>query len=368
MNYIQEINEFYDWLETHNPITKNAIGLWHALMHINNKSKWAKSFSTAMGTLEMKTGIKTSELYKARLELEERGLIKWRQRGGNQSAIYKLYPISHIAAAERNAAFADDLDDDYVDDNDDDNDSGYDEDADVDASDIDASDIDGSDGDASDGDASDNDASDGDGSDASNNDDALPKSADSACTTGESGGETSGNTGGNTKGSRVVSISKPNKTKGNKKKPNRNEGKSSLSPSERKIFNKEVLKIFKDYNRICLNMQPVSKKTDMRKSHVGARLQEHGMNEVQKMLKMAAASDFLAGINNVNWKANFDWLFLPTNFVKVLEGNYTNRSTQSNQPGSADPRNAGEYIGKPSHLQIIEETYQTLLNDGTFDY
>ena len=38
MNYIAEINQFYDRLET-NPLSSNAIALWHALMATANKAK-----------------------------------------------------------------------------------------------------------------------------------------------------------------------------------------------------------------------------------------------------------------------------------------------------------------------------------------
>lgn len=97
MNYISEINEFYDWLET-NQIPKSAIALWHALMHINNKARWVTVFPVAISTIESKTGFKRSELFEARNILQQKGRIRWKPRGGNLSAEYEIICFSvHIA-------------------------------------------------------------------------------------------------------------------------------------------------------------------------------------------------------------------------------------------------------------------------------
>lgn len=103
MNYISEINEFYDWLET-NQLPKSAIALWNALMHINNKARWVQAFPVAISTIESKTGFKRSELFEARNILQQKGRLCWKQRGGNLSAEYELIPFCvHIADANGNA-------------------------------------------------------------------------------------------------------------------------------------------------------------------------------------------------------------------------------------------------------------------------
>lgn len=92
MNYISEINSFYDWLET-NRLSKSAIALWYALMHINNKANWIESFEVAISTLEFKTGFKRSELFEARNILQQKCRIEWCSRGGNLCASYKIIPF-----------------------------------------------------------------------------------------------------------------------------------------------------------------------------------------------------------------------------------------------------------------------------------
>lgn len=92
MNYIQEINAFYDWLET-NTISDSSIGLWHALMHINNKSGWKTEFAVAISTLETKTGLKKGAIIRARHRLQQAGRIRFRSRDGQLSAVYEIIPF-----------------------------------------------------------------------------------------------------------------------------------------------------------------------------------------------------------------------------------------------------------------------------------
>lgn len=61
-----------------------------------------------------------------------------------------------------------------------------------------------------------------------------------------------------------------------------------------------------------------------REGNVKARIREYGIDKVYEMITKASQSDFLNGKNKRGWRADFSWLFLPTNFQKVLEGNYDN--------------------------------------------
>lgn len=93
MNYIAEVNRFYDWLET-NLLSTSAIVLWHALMNINNKCGWIKEFGVATSVLCAKTGLSDRTIRNARNELKQKGRIDWKTRGGNRSATYILFPLS----------------------------------------------------------------------------------------------------------------------------------------------------------------------------------------------------------------------------------------------------------------------------------
>lgn len=93
LNYIREINAFYDWLET-NALSDSAINLWHALMHINNKTGWLEEFSVALSTLQLKTGLKKDAVILARKRLQEAGRITSKSRSGQQSAMYSIVPFT----------------------------------------------------------------------------------------------------------------------------------------------------------------------------------------------------------------------------------------------------------------------------------
>lgn len=92
MNYVKEMNAFYDWLET-NTVSTSAIALWHALMHINNKAGWTAEFAVAVSVLEVKSGLKRSTINTARQRLQQLGRIDFRSRNGQQSAIYRIIPF-----------------------------------------------------------------------------------------------------------------------------------------------------------------------------------------------------------------------------------------------------------------------------------
>lgn len=70
-----------------------------------------------------------------------------------------------------------------------------------------------------------------------------------------------------------------------------------------------------------------------RKNHILARCREHGKEAIAEMVRKMAQSDFLNGNNDRGWIANFDWVFLPTNFQKVLDGNYDNHSNKKQDDG-----------------------------------
>jgi len=93
MDYMREINAFYEWLDT-NPISDSARHLWHALMHVANRAGWITEFTVAISVLEAKTGMSRSAVYRARNELKTCGRIQFKNRTGNLCSEYQLNPIA----------------------------------------------------------------------------------------------------------------------------------------------------------------------------------------------------------------------------------------------------------------------------------
>ena len=88
-----------------------------------------------------------------------------------------------------------------------------------------------------------------------------------------------------------------------------------------------ILDLYHEY----LPMLPkVKKLTPQRISYINKRIDDYSLEEVKEMLIKASKSDFLTG-KSKDWKASFDWLMNPSNFLKVLEGNYANKEGSNGQ-------------------------------------
>lgn len=86
-----------------------------------------------------------------------------------------------------------------------------------------------------------------------------------------------------------------------------------------------------------------------RKQLVQARIRERGKDAFAQAIKKAAASDFLKGQNQRGFTATFDWIIKPSNFEKILSGNYDNeKNKRVNTAGvrpSSEELNAAVEIG-----------------------
>lgn len=62
-----------------------------------------------------------------------------------------------------------------------------------------------------------------------------------------------------------------------------------------------------------------------RKAFFEARVRENGIVSVYRVMIKAAESNFLNGGGGKGWIANFEWIYRPNNFPKVLDGYYDNQ-------------------------------------------
>ena len=69
-------------------------------------------------------------------------------------------------------------------------------------------------------------------------------------------------------------------------------------------------------------LPPLRALTPKRKAMLRARCREYGAEALITAIDKAAASPFLNGDNRRGWRANFDWIFRPNNFIKIIENNY----------------------------------------------
>lgn len=143
----------------------------------------------------------------------------------------------------------------------------------------------------------------------------------------------------------VFSTRKPTKEKESKEK-------------KRKYPYGDIVRL---WNSICVSLPMVQGLSDSRKDKIRSRLDEIGDEEkwlptIEDLFKRIQASDFLCGRNG-RWKANFDWVFKnDKNYVKILEGNYTNAG-EVFTPASETPENT--VLGVGERIENGRRTYGT---------
>lgn len=136
----------------------------------------------------------------------------------------------------------------------------------------------------------------------------------------------------------TIGVSKYNNKYNNKNnkennKDNKESNDSSIATAKRKasIDYEE----FKEFFNMTMDeagaMIPrVDRITPKRKGMINARVKEYGMDAVREVVRKAAASIFMNGGGGRAWKATFDWIFSPNNFVKIFENNYNDNNPNNN--------------------------------------
>lgn len=101
----------------------------------------------------------------------------------------------------------------------------------------------------------------------------------------------------------------------------------STPQAEAVSVNCPYAKIKELYHSICISFPKIKDITGNRKKAIAARWRTHKSLEIfQELFTIAESSPFLKGENDRNWSADFDWMMKPTNFSKILEHKYDDRS------------------------------------------
>lgn len=107
-------------------------------------------------------------------------------------------------------------------------------------------------------------------------------------------------------------------------------------------------------SRIC----PSSK----RYKNLTARIREYGLEQVLKAVENVKSSKFLQGKagGSRRWIFDFDWFVRPSNFPKVLEGNYTDREEQTEQPAGFQFLGEEAYAAPEEHVRGEPDRFSCL--------
>jgi len=105
---------------------------------------------------------------------------------------------------------------------------------------------------------------------------------------------------------------------------NTNKNDNKLKEGKEKKKNYPPYKKIVDYfNDKCKLLPTVKTITEARKTALRARWNNNGNDQIKKVIDTVSSNSFFSGENDRNWKANFDWIMKEGNFIKILEGNYS---------------------------------------------
>lgn len=99
MNYRSELSAFHDCLEKWD-LSSCEISLWHALWDVAMICGSTDSLSVAASTLAFRTGFQKKSIERARKRLSDCGIIRYKSRGGNKSAVYDLISLVRYTDAQ----------------------------------------------------------------------------------------------------------------------------------------------------------------------------------------------------------------------------------------------------------------------------
>lgn len=91
-------------------------------------------------------------------------------------------------------------------------------------------------------------------------------------------------------------------------------------------------RIVEAYHKNCHLMPKVVTITKNRETAIRSRIKEHGQKVVLNAFEKAGNSKFLTGRTDKVFCASFDWILKPSNFIKIIEGNYDDRKMSDDKP------------------------------------
>lgn len=104
-----------------------------------------------------------------------------------------------------------------------------------------------------------------------------------------------------------------------------------------------------------------------RRSLLDARLREYGDESFGTCIENIRNSDFLLGKHGGKpWQISFDWLIKPCNYIKVYEGNYSNK--RPNKEPEKESENTSRFRNCPDDLVKALQDKGAILEDESLDY
>ena len=87
----------------------------------------------------------------------------------------------------------------------------------------------------------------------------------------------------------------------------------------------QIVNLFHDHVKSLPRIRTLN---ETRKATIRNLLKEYSVDDFETVFRKAESSDFLSGRSGKWTACSFDWLIKPSNFLKVIEGNYDNKGTK----------------------------------------
>ena len=93
----------------------------------------------------------------------------------------------------------------------------------------------------------------------------------------------------------------------------------------------DVRRVRDAWNALGLGQITAITSDTVRGKNLKARINQNGVDKVLEAIERIKKSSFLQGQSKKGWIITFDWFVKPTNFLKVLEGNYDDHEEQTKE-------------------------------------
>jgi len=104
---------------------------------------------------------------------------------------------------------------------------------------------------------------------------------------------------------------------------------TSHGSEDEELDYKKILELFCE---ICDSLPKPYQLNDTRIKRI-KKANKELKGDFESFFRKIESSDFLTGrLKDCDFKASFDWVLKPANFIKILEGNYDNRGNSSDDP------------------------------------
>ena len=112
----------------------------------------------------------------------------------------------------------------------------------------------------------------------------------------------------------------------------RSKGYEVTKPEAEKAVRIDYASLMDTYNSTFQGVLPtINCMTEPRRRAVKARAEQYGKHSIMQVFCNILESPFLLGDNDRGWRADFDWIFKPANFTKILERRYNGTPSDTAQ-------------------------------------